>query len=202
MSLLLYEYCLDQSYLKPKDEQFYDKLRLKSLIFQLESDCDSVYKESPTKPEIKVSLMEPGVKSNSLMVELMEFLHLKEPQPSFSNQLKDKLLNCENSANQKERSISGSFSNQIKDKSVASSFNDKLSTCSHTMSEISTSQSSLAEFTGTEAQLSAATNNILQNLFVQSPYKARSVFELIFKHNRLAQNVFLKGTEMFILLYT
>ena len=164
MSLLLYEYCLDQSYLKPKDEQFYDKLRLKSLIFQLESDCDSVYKESPTKPEIKVSLMEPGVKSNSLMVELMEFLHLKEPQPSFSNQLKDKLLNCENSANQKEQSISGSFSNQIKDKSVASSFNDKLSTCSHTMSEISTSQSSLAEFTGTEAQLSAATNNILQNL--------------------------------------
>lgn len=190
MSLLLYEFCLEQNYLKPKDEQFYDKLRLKSLIYQLDSECDSLYKESPTRHEIKVSISEPdsSVRSSNLMTELMGFLHLKEtPQVTANN-----LLTCETvpASQMESKSISGS-------KSVASSFNDKLSTCSHTMSELSTSQNSLSDLgSGADmmaGQLSTGAGHILQNLFVHSPHKARCICELIFKHNRLCQNVFLKG---------
>ena len=191
--MLLYDFCLENEYIKEKDDFFYDKLHLKSLIYSLNSEDDSLLKDSPKSQEIQ-SANEQSIKMKSLTSELMRFLNLNEPaSPTTAKSTTDK------------KSIAGSFSS----KSITGSFNNNnnnlsksfVSTKSITssMSELSVSGSIISDCDGSisACQLSAGTKKIFENLLIQSPLKAKSIFDLIFKYNRPCQNEFLKGLNIF-----
>lgn len=171
LSLLLYDYCVENNYIEQKDEQFYDKIFFKSLVFSLESEHDSMFKESPNRAqEIKASPNDQCLKIKSLTSELIEFLNLNEKACRI--------------AHGSEKSISGSYS--------TCSFNDKLSVGS--IGTLSISPNSVVDqLSGDTPELSSWTSKVLENLLIQNPQKAKSIFQLIFKYNRECQNVFLKG---------
>ena len=68
LSLLLYDFCLENELLKQKDDQFYDRIYFKSLVFSLENEENSEEAQDITSSS---NLIEKNV-----MPELLEFLNI------------------------------------------------------------------------------------------------------------------------------
>lgn len=69
MSLLLYDFCLENEFLKQRDDQFYDRIYFKSLVFSLESDESIVNSQEMTS---SLNSIEKNV-----LPELLEFLNIE-----------------------------------------------------------------------------------------------------------------------------
>ena len=178
LSLLLYEYCAENDYIKKRDEIFYDRILFKFIIYSSFAKLEQLASSYITKEQDVENQIESKNSMQFIVDELVElikhdvFADLKETASSY---LADK------------SSISnlGSSVTSTAGTSVSSSNSELITTLKLSYYDSPTLNQQFPE-------LSTVTVDYLKKLFLNYPVKAKVLLELIFKYNPNSQHAFLK----------
>lgn len=178
LSLLLYEYCVENDYLKKRDEIFYDRILFKFIIYSSFLKLELVETSYIDKEQNVENQIESKNSIQYIVEELVElikhdlFVELKETTSAY---LADK------------SSISNLGS------SVASTAGTSLSSSnSELITTLKLSYYDSPTLNHQFPELSTITVDYLKKLFLNYPVKAKVLLELIFKYNPNSQHTFLK----------